>query len=407
MDHTAEVRISFPSASGQQLDARLVTPASGKIIAVALFAHCFTCTKDSHAARRITKSLASQGLAVLRFDFTGIGRSEGNFAESGFISNIDDIIAAAAFLRGNIAAPSLLIGHSLGGTAAIAAAAEIPEVKAVATIGSPSDPIKTIGRVGSELLDLAEDDMVEVSIARNKFCIDGKFVQQFVGQSLKSKLKDLDKAILVLHAPGDTIVSVDEAGAIFAAAKHPKSFVSLDKADHLLHQDGSAENAARVISAWAWPYLTVLDIKDDPPVVGVVRVETAEGKFLQNVTTASHQFLADEPKAIGGKDIGPNPYDFLLASLGTCTSMTIKMYADFKKIPLEGVRIDLEHDREHAADCENCESDKSRIDVIDRSIELIGDLSSEQRDKLIAIADKCPVHRTLENHIEVRTTALQ
>ncbi len=406
MDQTTEVRISFPSASGQRLDARLVKPASGKITAVALFAHCFTCTKDSHVARRITKSLASQGFAVLRFDFTGIGRSEGNFAESGFISNIGDIIAAAAFLRKSIAAPSLLIGHSLGGTAVIAAAGEIPEVKAVATIGSLSDPIKTIERIGCELLDLAEDDAVEVSIISNKFYVDSKFVQQFVGQSLKDKLKDLGKAILVMHAPGDTIVSLDEASEIFAAAKHPKSFVSLNNADHLLNDIGSAKYAAQVISAWAQPYLTVLDVEEDPPVNGVVRVETAEGKFLQNVTTASHQFLADEPKAIGGKDIGPNPYDFLLASLGTCTSMTIKIYADFKKIPLEGVRIELEHGREHAADCENCETSKPMIDVIDRSIELIGDLSEEQREKLIVIADKCPVHRTLENHIEVRTTAL-
>lgn len=399
-------RFQFIGKHGQKLDARLEKPATGEIRATALFAHCFTCSKDSHAARRITATLASNGYAVLRFDFTGLGGSEGEFANSGFVANVEDLVAAADHLRELAMPPLMLIGHSLGGAAVIAAAEQIPEVKAVATIGAPFEVDHILHQLGNAPQDVKDQEEVDVAIGGRSFKIGREFVNQALGQPQAERLGRLKKALLVMHAPGDTIVGIENAGEIFAAAKHPKSFVSLDDADHLLTKEGSAQYVAKMIAAWSEAYIPVAEPANEQLPDGIVSVETAGGKFTQKVTTASHQFLADEPSTFGGCNLGPAPYDLLLAALGTCTSMTIKMYADRKNIALESVKVVLEHGREHAADCAESENDNCRIDVIDRTIELRGGLSLEQRQKLLEIANKCPVHRTLENRIEIRTTEL-
>ncbi len=398
-------RFRFTNNQGHELDARLELPMGLPVRATALFAHCFTCTKDSHAARRITAALATRGFAVLRFDFTGLGGSDGEFANSGFVANVEDLVAAADHLRERSMAPSLLIGHSLGGAAVIAAAENVPEVKAVATIGAPLEVDHVLHQLGSAPGDVRDGTEVEVAIGGRPFRIGRAFIEQALGQPQAERLRRLDAALLVMHSPGDTVVGIENATGIFIAAKHPKSFVSLDEADHLLLKDGSAEYAANVITVWAEPYMPAPSPAPEPLAQGLVSVETAGGKFAQIVRTVSHQFLADEPVAVGGTDLGPTPYDLLLAGLGACTSMTISMYADRKAIALDSVRVVLEHGREHAADCSDPEAG-CRMDVIDRTIELRGDLSSEQRLKLLEIAEKCPVHRTLENRIEVRTIAI-
>ncbi|MDT0576961.1 bifunctional alpha/beta hydrolase/OsmC family protein [Croceicoccus sp. F390] len=405
MPNVVTDRFRFANRHGHELDARLELPVGGPAPATALFAHCFTCTKDSHAARRITAALAARGFAVLRFDFTGLGDSDGEFANSGFVANVEDLVSAADHLREQGMAPSLLIGHSLGGAAVIAAAEAIPEVSAVATIGAPYEVHHVLHQLGNAPDTLKDEAEVEVTIGGRPFKIGREFVNQALGQPQAERLHRLDAALLVMHAPSDAIVGIENATDIFIAAKHPKSFVSLNDADHLLLKDGAASYAAHVITAWAEPYVPVMAKSDEPLEEGLVSVETAGGKFAQIVRTAAHEFVADEPLSIGGTDLGPTPYDLLLAGLGACTSMTIRMYADRKKLALDSVKVVLEHGREHAADCSNPGVSR-RIDVIDRTIELRGDLSAEQREKLLTIAEKCPVHRTLENRIEVRTIAV-
>lgn len=398
-------RFQFTGKHGQKLDARLEKPVSGHIRATALFAHCFTCTKDSHAAKRITAALAANGYAVLRFDFTGLGGSEGEFANSGFVANVEDLVAAADHLREKSMPPVLLIGHSLGGAAVIAAAEHIPEAKAVATVGAPFEVDHILHQLGNAPEDVKDQKEVEVAIGGRPFKIGQEFVSQALGQPQAERLGRMGKALLVMHAPGDRIVGIENAGEIFGAAKHPKSFISLNYADHLLTKPGAAQYVADMIAAWSEDYIPAAEPVDEQLPDGIVSVETAGGKFTQKVTTASHHFLADEPDSFGGNNLGPAPYDLLLAALGSCTSMTIKMYAERKEIPLASVKVVLEHGREHAADCADNENENCRIDVIDRTIELRGELSSDQRQKLLEIADKCPVHKTLENRIAVRTTA--
>jgi putative redox protein len=402
-------KLEFTGHGGDTLAARFDLP-EGKTKAVALFAHCFTCSKDIPAARRIAARLAGMGIAVLRFDFTGLGHSQGEFANPHFSSNIADLVAAARHLEGMGQAPALLIGHSLGGAAVLAAASQIPSVKAVVTVGAPADPGHVIHNFGCKLDEIAAAGEAEVSLAGRPFTIRQEFIEDVSAARLTPAISALKRALLVLHAPGDQTVGIENAGEIFGAAKHPKSFVTLDNADHLLSRAEDAEYAADVIAAWSRRYL---GLTDDPPRAGapegIVRVSEADpAGFLQDVETGpKHHLLADEPATYGGTDAGPTPYQFLSAGLGACTSMTVRMYARRKGWPLEHVSVDVSHDKVHAQDCADCPDKNAKIDVFQRVIRLDGPLDPDQRAALLSIADRCPVHRTMEGTIKVETVLVE
>lgn len=403
-------RIQFTGEGGHKLSAALELP-DGEPAAFALFAHCFTCGKDTLAAKRISVALAAKGIAVLRFDFTGLGSSEGDFANSTFSSNVADLVRAADHLRATRKAPSILIGHSLGGAAILAAAGTIPEAKAVATIAAPSDPAHVTGLFKEHLDNIRTQGEVEVSLAGRPFRIKREFLDDIVERQQMKDVTGLHKALLVMHSPVDDTVGIDNATKIFVAAKHPKSFVSLDHADHLLTEPADALYAADVIAAWARRYVDAakpaqaMDLPEAPRQV-VVR-ETRKSKFNQIISVGPHRLVADEPVAAGGEDAGPGPYDFLLAGLGACTSMTMRLYADRKSLPLERVTVTLKHSKIYAKDCAECETRDGMLDQIERDIAIDGALDAEQRKKLMEIADKCPVHRTLTSEIRIVTKAVE
>ncbi|QMU58108.1 MAG: alpha/beta fold hydrolase [Boseongicola sp.] len=396
-------RFTFDGHAGDALAARLDMP-DGPHLATALFAHCFTCGKDITAARRIATRLSSMGIAVLRFDFTGLGHSEGEFANTTFTSNAQDLVRAAAALTDRGHAPTLIIGHSLGGAAVLKAATDIPSIKAVVTIGAPFDPGHVTHNFGDALDKISSDGKAEVSLAGRPFTIGKDFVDDVAGAALTPSIAHLGKALLVMHAPLDETVGIENATNIFMAAKHPKSFVTLDNADHLVSRPADAEYTAEVIAAWAGRYL---DLKAPAPPPGapegIVRVAEADSKgFLQDVNAGpAHHTLADEPEAYGGSNRGMTPYGFLSAGLGACTSMTIRMYARRKKWPLTHVFVDVSHDKLHAQDAGT--TDSAKIDGFRREIHLEGDLDEDQRARLLEIADKCPVHKTLELGAKVET----
>lgn len=405
---TSEQRIkaTFKNAQGESLAGLLELP-DGPIKSYALFAHCFTCSKDINAASRITRALAWQGIAVLRFDFTGLGNSDGDFSNTNFSSNLQDLVSAAEFLEAEYEAPTLLIGHSLGGAAVLAIAQQLPSVKAVATIGAPA----TANHV-QHLFTKARDEILDkgstsVDLGGRSFTIKRQFIDDLERHNSLQHIGELKKALIVFHSPVDTTVSIDEAGRIYSAAKHPKSFVSLDDADHLLSRREDAEYVANVLSAWVERYLDRNDAKpsDAPSVVkpGSVIVREHNKQFTREVFTEKHRFIADEPIALGGSDLGANPYELLLAALGCCTSMTLRMYANHKKIALHDITVELMHHRIHVDDCNTCEQQEKLVDKIERTITLIGDLDDKQRARLIEIANLCPVHKTLENQIHIET----
>jgi len=397
----------FSNPKGERLAGRLDDPP-GEARAYALFAHCFTCGKDSLAARRISDALTTLGIAVLCFDFTGLGSSEGEFANTTFSSNVADLVAAADQLRRTRRAPTILIGHSLGGAAVLAAAAEVPEAQAVVTIAAPSDPVHVAGLFKDRLDELKTKGEIDVQLAGRPFRIRRSFLDDAAEQQLTAQIADLRKALLIFHSPTDEIVGIDNASRIFLAAKHPKSFVSLDDADHLLSRKSDALYVANVLVAWAARYLDMAGKADGAPAeTGMVIVrETRAGRLQQEITAGAHRLIADEPVAAGGADSGPNPYDLLLAALGACTSMTLRLYAERKALPLDRVTVRLRHGRIHAADCETCETQEGMIDHIDRAITLEGTLDAAQRARLLEIADKCPVHRTLTSEVDLRTTEI-
>lgn len=401
-------KITFTGSHDEPLAARLDLP-DGPVRACALFAHCFTCSKDTLAAARIAGALAEKGIAVLRFDFTGLGGSGGDFANTDFSSNIADLLRAADYLRREHEAPSLLIGHSLGGAAVLAAAGDIPEIKAVATIGAPADPAHVAHTFAAARPEIEAEGEAEVEIVGRKFRIRKEFLDDIEGQKLDRAIGGLRRALLVFHAPKDSVVGIENAEHIYKAAKHPKSFVSLDDADHMLSRKADATWVAEVLSSWATRYIGA-----DEPVAAPVEIhedglvvveETREGRFIQQVRAGRHVLIADEPRALGGDDRGPGPYDYLLAGLGACSAMTMRMYAERKGWPLERVAVRLRHAKIHAEDCADCETTEGKIDEITREIAISGDLDDEQRKKLIEIADKCPVHRTLTSENKIRTTA--
>ena len=401
-------RFLFTGEEGHQLAAALDLP-DGAIHTYALFAHCFTCGKDVLAARRIAAALSAKGIAVLRFDFTGLGSSEGDFSNSTFSSNVADLVRAADHLRETRMAPAILIGHSLGGAAILAAAGQIPEAKAVVTIAAPSDPAHVAHLLGDQIKDIRALGEVEVSLAGRPFRIKRKFLDDIAEQGLMAHVSRLHKALLVMHSPTDDTVGIDNATHIFVAAKHPKSFISLAGADHLLSGKHDGAYVADVIAAWTERYIDATPA----PVVGtgeeprqVVVQESRESKLQQRISIGPHQLLADEPVALGGQDSGPGPYDFLLAGLGACTAMTMRLYADRKAIPLERITVTLRHGKIHARDCTECETRDGMLDQIDRVISMEGALDGDQRTRLMEIADKCPVHRTLTSEIRIVTRAM-
>lgn len=459
-------RITFQNAAGQNLAGLLELPENPK--AFALFAHCFTCGKDIKAATRISKALAEKSIAVLRFDFTGLGGSDGDFANSNFSSNVADLLAAADFLRREHQAPALLIGHSLGGAAILAAASQIPESRAVATIGAPAEADHILKQFRADIDTIQTEGESKVLLAGRPFTIRRQFLEDVTRQNQASKIAELGRALLVMHSPLDTTVAIDQAQKIYQAAMHPKSFISLDRADHLLSNARDAEYAANCIVTWAARYLPQTEAEaamttadtglqatctalpasassataggtaashaptdtlpaggtggaDSPPSgdadsshlqadpslqPGEVRVTEGNDRFLRVVQTREHAFLSDEPASVGGSNLGPDPYALLLSALGSCTSMTMRMYANRRKLKISRLDVLLRHRRSHGEACESCLGGQETVEIFEREIRLEGELTADERQKLLEIADKCPVHKTLSSTIRIETRLL-
>jgi putative redox protein len=406
------IKLEFPNAGGHTLAGLLeMPPVDVPVSRYALFAHCFTCGKDIAAASRISRAIARRGIAVLRFDFTGLGNSDGDFANTNFSSNVQDLLAAASYLASEYQAPSLLIGHSLGGAAVLAAAPLLDSIEAVATIAAPATASHVRHLFVSAKDTITADGAADVRIGSRTFPIRRQLLEDLDRYANADHLGHLNRALLVFHSPVDTIVSIDEAARIYQAAKHPKSFISLDDADHLLSRREDAEYVAETLVAWAGRYLGLSNAGFErnygtaPRVDGNdVLITELNRQFLRGAYSASHQLMSDEPKSAGGEDLGPSPYDLLLMALGSCTSMTLRMYANHKQLPLDAIEVRLRHERIHAQDCEHCEETTGRVERITRELTIKGDLTEAQRQRLIEIADRCPVHRTMEAgpHIETR-----
>lgn len=410
-------RIEFEGSAGARLTARLELPEAGIAPhAFALFAHCFTCSKDTPAAVKVSRALAAKGIATLRFDFTGLGGSGGDFASTNFSSNVADLVAAAGWLREHHRAPSLLIGHSLGGAAVLAAASQIAESVAVVTIGAPFDADHVEHNFMQHVPEIERKGEATAVLGGRRFTIRRQFLDDLRSQHQDDRIAHLRRALLVLHAPGDRVVGIDNAARIYGAAKHPKSFISLDDADHFLSKAQDADYAAEVIAAWASRYLpspsaaaaTDAAAAEDAGAAletGVLVEETGEGLFRQRIRVGRHTLTADEPQSMGGLDSGPGPYDLLAAALGACKGMTMRLYANRKGWPLAKTTVRVTHGRIHAKDCADCETRDGHIDEFRVEIALEGSLSDEQRARITEIAEKCPVHRTLQSEVQIRTGA--
>ncbi len=403
--------IQFANTDGQTLAGALELPA-GEPRAFGIFAHCFSCSKDVLAASRVAGALAARGIAMLRFDFTGLGSSEGDFANTDFSANVDDLLAAARFLEREYAAPALLVGHSLGGAAVLAAAGQLDSVRALATIAAPATAEHVAGLLAGKRAEIDARGEATVALGGRALRIRRRFLDDLARHNTTDHIGRLGKALLLLHSPADTVVPIAEAARIYMAARHPKSFISLDDADHLLRRAADSRYAAQVIAAWASRYLGLDPDEDaDAPAqrpavaAGEVLVRERERALTRDVYTGAHHLCADEPRRLGGADRGPNPYELLLAALGACTSMTVRMYAERKSLPLETVEVRLRHARVHAEDCDECESTEGYVDRIERVVHLAGELDEAQHQRLLEIADRCPVHKTLHNEIHIVTTA--
>jgi putative redox protein len=398
-------RVYFTNDKGQKLAAKLELPIDKKPEAFALFAHCFTCNMNLNAVKHISTALTERGFGILRFDFTGLGQSEGDFADTNFSSNVEDLVCAADFLCQEYEAPKLIIGHSLGGTAAMLAGSAIDSIQAIATIGAPSSPIHVKKQFSDYLDTIIQEKEAKVELAGRPFIIKKQFIDDLQNQNMEKVIDELHKPILVLHSPQDNTVSIDNAAQIYSKALHPKSFVSLDGADHLLSQKKDSQYAGSVIATWAKRYVDITedpDLKTDHQVVAQILDEG----YTTELKVGIHSLIADEPKSVGGDNFGPSPYGYLLSALGSCTAMTMRMYADRKGWKINEINVHMSHSKDYAKDCDSCESSSNKIDVIDRSIEIDADLTAEQKDKLMEIADKCPVHRTLHTTVQVKTKTL-
>ncbi len=396
-------KIEFKNSNNEKLAALLDLPIDRKPMAYALFAHCFTCTKNNMAATRISRTLAQEGIAVLRFDFTGLGASEGEFSNSNFSSNVDDLERAADFMAREFQAPALLIGHSLGGAAVIQAATKIVSVRAVITIAAPSDPSHVLHHFAEQKNEIIQTGEAMVDLAGRSFKVKKQFLDDLEASRFEEKIAGLKKPLLIMHSPFDKIVSIDNAANIFKAAKHPKSFISLDTADHLLSNEQDAVYVGMTAATWACKFLGLR--RKDPAVIHADNkvVASIEKGFRTEIIANGHALIADEPVSVGGTNTGPSPYDLLVAGVGACTAMTLRMYADHKKLPLEAVTVTLTHNKIHASDCDACETETGKIDRIEREIAISGKLTDEERQRMLEIADRCPVHKTLHSEVEVVT----
>ncbi len=396
------VKIGFKNSNGYQLSGKIELPIDSHPHNYVLFAHCFTCNKNLTAVKNICRTLNNEGLAVLRFDFTGLGDSDGNFADTNFSSNILDLIAAADFLKQNYQAPSVLIGHSLGGAAVIRAAHYLPSVKAVATIGAPYDALHVSHLFKENIEKIDVEGQAKVDIGGRPFTVKQHFLQDLEKDTPHRAIHELNKSLLVLHSPQDSTVEIENATRIYKAAKQPKSFISLDGADHLLTDKSDSLYTGNVIAGWVKRYISI------PEVAGLhtdkqVVARTANDSYTTDIIASKHHLTADEPEAIGGNDFGPTPYDYLLVALGACTTMTLQMYAKRKQWDLQEVKVHLHHNKVHAEDCDCQDSQQqgAKIDLIEKEIELSGKLNQNQRERLKAIAEKCPVHKTILNDIKI------
>lgn len=394
-------KLSFSNQEGVDLAARLDRPDQ-PADAFALFAHCFTCSKDLRAVGAISRALNRQNIAVLRFDFTGLGESEGDFADTNFSSNVEDLVEAARYLDEEHEAPRILVGHSLGGAAVLQAAHRIDSVEAVSTIGAPYDPEHVTRHLEDALEEIKTSGEARITLAGRTFTIRKQFLDDLAATRMEETIRTLKRALLIFHSPVDKTVGVENAGRIFKAAKHPKSFVSLDDADHLLTDPTDAEYVGVMLGAWARKYVEV-DREETIPAEGQVTTRT-EDAYRTEITAGRHSLVADEPEDVGGTDAGPTPYDYLLSALGSCTGITLRMYADRKGWPLEEATVRLSHEKVHAEDCDHCEETEGKVDRIEREIEVQGPLDGEQRERLLEIANKCPVHRTLHGEIDVQSS---
>jgi putative redox protein len=394
------IPVNFNNAHGQKLAATLEMPLEGQPLAYAIFAHCFTCNKNLNAVRNISRSLSLNGMAVLRFDFTGLGQSEGEFSETSLSHNVEDILAASEFLSQNYQAPILLIGHSFGGTAVLMAASRLASIKAVVTINAPFDPGHFKHLFENKIEEIKKEGKAKVNIGGRSFYLKEDFINDLDNTDLKSTVKKFKKSLLVMHSPQDKIVGIEEAAVLYKAAMHPKSFISLEGMDHLVSNEEDTIYIGNVIGAWIRKYIPT-PLEEPIESERGVMVRTGNESFTTEIKTSKHFLIADEPESVGGKDLGPTPYDFLLASLGACTGMTIQMYAKRKNLPLENVFVYLEHGKIHAEDSLEKEGRKNMIDHITRKIGLEGNITGEQKEKLLEIANKCPVHKTLHSEIRI------
>ena len=400
-------KVSFTNKDKEQLAGRLELPLDQKPHNFVIFAHCFTCTKNLTAVKNVGRALTNAGCGVLRFDFTGLGESEGDFENTNFSGNVDDLIEAANFLEENYQAPTLIIGHSLGGAAAIFAASKLESIKAVAVINSPSDPSHVMHLLKDSEQEITKNGKARVNLGGVDFTIKKQFLDDLENNTLKDVVSDLRKALLILHSPQDNTVGIKNAEKIYIAAHHPKSFVSLDGVDHLLSKKEDSKYVGEVIAGWASRYVEIPPAKEIKSKSKVAASLGQDEKFTTNLKVGDHYLIADEPKSFGGNNFGPSPYEFLSAGLAACTVMTIQMYARRKNWNVGNVSVHIDYSKEHAIDCQECEKDSSKIDTFKREIKLVGNLTDEQKAKLMQIADKCPVHKTLHSKTQIITKLVE
>ncbi|WP_271424655.1 bifunctional alpha/beta hydrolase/OsmC family protein [Aequorivita sinensis] len=400
-------KVFFTNKDKEQLAGRLELPLDQKPHNFVIFAHCFTCTKNLTAVKNVGRALTNAGFGVLRFDFTGLGESEGDFENTNFSGNVDDLIEAANFLEENYQAPTLIIGHSLGGAAAIFAASKLESIKAVAVINSPSDPSHVMHLLKDSEQEITKNGKARVNLGGVDFTIKKQFLDDLENNTLKDVVSDLRKALLILHSPQDNTVGIKNAEKIYIAAHHPKSFVSLDGVDHLLSKKEDSKYVGEVIAGWASRYVEIPPAKEIKSKSKVAASLGQDEKFTTNLKVGDHYLIADEPKSFGGNNFGPSPYEFLSAGLAACTVMTIQMYARRKNWNVGNVSVHIDYSKEHAIDCQECEKDSSKIDTFKREIKLVGNLTDEQKAKLMQIADKCPVHKTLHSKTQIITKLVE